>query len=99
MTLNAGMLSRAPDIRRIRRRAQSDESDESDESDLSDPVRRHRGKNRPLTNAIKFLLPLCWRRGRRMAPPPTLSAHPTWEGLPRRDRISEKLNRIGPLNP
>ena len=25
-------------------------------------------------NAIDFLLPLHWRRGRRMAPPPTLSA-------------------------
>ena len=29
-----------------------------------------------------------------MAPPPTLCAPLTWEGLPRRDRISEEVNRI-----
>jgi len=48
-----------------------------------------------------FSLPLHWRRGRRMAPPPTLGALLTWEGLPRRDPISEKANSIGapPVTP
>jgi hypothetical protein len=36
-----------------------------------------------------------------MAPPPTLGALLTWEGLPRRDPISEKANSIGapPVTP